>query len=100
LPTTTPVYATTAVNGSAGALDLFPPTPTSWTLSDATHDEEITITVLSDATRDSSIAIKQISTGNTLATGAVDQSGTSTGSGNMTYSDGSTAAITGWTLAD
>jgi hypothetical protein len=94
------VYTTTTVSGSAGALDLFPPTPTSWTLTDATHDEEIVLTVLSDATRDTSIVIKQISTGNTLATGQVDQSGTSTGSGNMTYSDGSTAAITAWTLAD
>jgi hypothetical protein len=35
-----------------------------------------------------------------LATATVDHSGTSTGSGNMTYSDGSTAAITAWTVAD
>jgi hypothetical protein len=98
-------YTTTTVTGSAGAFTLipptlFPPTPTSWTITDATHDEKLEISVLSDATRDSSITITQISTGNTLATGTVDQSGTSAGSGNITYSDGSTSAITSWTLTD
>jgi len=92
-------YTTTSATGSAASFTLFPPVPTSWTLTDATHDEQIDIAVV-PVTLDSSITIKQISTGNTLATGEVDQSGTSTGSGNMTYSDGSTAAITGWTLAD
>jgi hypothetical protein len=37
-----------------------------------------------------------MSSGITLATGAVDQSG----SGTITYSDGNIAAITNWTLAD
>jgi hypothetical protein len=37
-----------------------------------------------------------MSTGRTIATGALDQSG----SGTITYSDGSVAVITNWTLAD
>ena len=47
-------------------------------------------------TRNLTITIKQVSTGITLATGALDQSG----SGTITYSDGSIAAIANWTLAD
>jgi hypothetical protein len=43
-----------------------------------------------------SVTIIQLSTGATLATGSVDQSGT----GTITYSDGSSAAITSWTLAE
>jgi hypothetical protein len=92
-------YAATSVTGSAAELDLFPPTPTSWTLKDTTHDEEIVFTVES-GTLDTGIVITKISDGTVLATATVDHSGTSTGSGNMTYSDGSTAAITAWTVAD
>lgn len=96
------VYTPTiTVSGSAASFSLFPPTPTSWTIKDTNHNEEIVFTVESGtlATR---ITITDLM-GNPLGTGAgatVDQSGTSTGSGNMTYSDGSTAAITSWTLAD
>jgi hypothetical protein len=90
------VYTSTTVSGGAGALDLFPPTPTGWTVTDAAHDEQFQISVIDDTTRNSNITITQVSTGNTLATGTVDRSGT----GTITYSDGSTAAITAWTLAD
>jgi hypothetical protein len=89
-------YASTTASGGAGAFALFPPTPTSWTLTDAAHDEQLQISVISDTTRNSSLTVTQVSTGATLATGAVDQSGT----GIITYSDGSKAAITSWTLAD
>jgi len=70
--------------------------PTSWTLSDAAHDEKIVVQVTDNTTRDSSITITSISTGSVIATGQVDQSGT----GSITYSDNSKAAITGWTLAN
>ena len=89
-------YASTTTSGGAGAFALFPPTPTSWTLTDAAHDEQVQISVIDDTTRNSSLKVTQVSTGATLATGAVDQSGT----GTITYSDGSKAAITSWTLAD
>jgi hypothetical protein len=87
-------YAAPVVNGSVGSFDLFPPTPTSWTLTDATHDQKIVISVVDDTTRDTSILITQISTGNSLASGTVDQSGT----GSITYSDTSMDAVTNWTL--
>ena len=89
-------YASTTTSGSAAAMALFPPTPTAWTLTDAEHDEQIQISVISNTTRNVSVTIIQLSTGATLATGSVDQSGT----GTITYSDGSSAAITSWTLAE
>jgi hypothetical protein len=77
-----------------GSFSLFPPTPTSWTLTDTTHDQQIVISVMDDTTRDTSILITQISTGTSLASGTVDQSGT----GTITYSDSSIDAVTNWTL--
>jgi len=87
-------YAAPVVNGSVGSFSLFPPTPTSWTLTDIPHDQQIVISVIDDTTRDTSILITQISTGNSLASGTVDQSGT----GSITYSDSSIDAVTNWTL--
>jgi len=89
-------YSSITTNGSAAAFVLFPPTPTSWALTDAAHDQQFQISVIDNTTRDLTMTIKQISSGITLATGAVDQSG----SGTITYSDGNIAAITNWTLAD
>ena len=89
-------FASTTNSGSAAAFGLFPPTPTSWTLTDAAHDQRIQISVIDNTSRNSSVTIKRVSSGATLATGTVDQSGT----GSITYSDASTAAITSWTLAD
>jgi hypothetical protein len=89
-------YSSITTNGSAAAFVLFPPTPTSWTLTDAAHDQQFQISVTDNTTRDLTMTIKQMSSGITLATGAVDQSG----SGTITYSDGNIAAITNWTLAD
>jgi hypothetical protein len=89
-------FATTTTTGGAAAFALFPPTPTSWTLTDTAHDQKIQISVIDNTTRNSSVTIKQVSSGATLATGTVDQSGT----GSITYSDASTAAITNWTVAD
>jgi hypothetical protein len=89
-------YTTTTAVGSAAAFSLFPPTPTSWTLTDAAHDEKLDISVVSNTTRDLSLTITRVSTGETLVTGTIDQSGT----GTIVYSDGRSAAITSWTLAD
>jgi len=89
-------FAATTTSGGAAAFSLFPPTPTAWTLSDAAHDQQLQISVIDNTSRNSSVSITQVSTGTRLATGTVDQSGT----GSITYSDGSSAAITSWTLAD
>ncbi len=89
-------FATTTCSGGAAEFVLFPPTPTAWTLTDVGHDQMLAIAVASNTTRNLTITISRLSTGAVLATGALDQSG----SGTITYSDGSTAAITNWALAD
>ena len=88
-------YASTTGSGGA-AFSLSSSTPTSWRLTDAAHDTQFQISMVNTTTRALSLTIAQVSTGATLATGSVDHSGT----GTITYSDGSTAAITSWTLAD
>jgi hypothetical protein len=89
-------FGTTTGSGSAPEFALFPPTPTSWTLTDTAHDLQLVISVIDNTTRDLSITITQISTGQTVASGTLDHSGT----GSVTYSDGSNAAVTSWALAD
>jgi len=89
-------YGTAVTAGSAAAFSLFPPTPTSWTITDTKNDAKFSIAVVSDKTRDSKGTVSTISTGAVLATFAVDQSGT----GSITYSDTSKEPITSWLLAD
>ena len=88
-------YGTTSASGGAATFSLFPPTPTGWSVSDPGHDQTFTINVVSNTVRNSVGTITRISTGAVLATVALDQSG----SGTITYSDGSVAAVTSWTLA-
>jgi hypothetical protein len=87
-------FATTVAGGGAATFSLFPPTPTSWTLADSSHDEQLQITVTDEATRNLSISITLISSGITIASGTLDQSG----SGRITWSDGTSTPITNWTL--
>ncbi|HTQ36301.1 MAG TPA: hypothetical protein VMH77_04630 [Steroidobacteraceae bacterium] len=89
-------YATTTASGSAAAFALFPPTPTSWNLTDAANDVHFQISVIDNTTRSLNMTITRTSSGGSLATATLDQSGT----GSITYSDDKTAAITNWTLAD
>jgi hypothetical protein len=89
-------WGTSTQQGSAANFSLFPPTPTGWTVTDAEHDMRFTINVASNVVRNSVGQITQISTGAVLATIAIDQSGT----GTITWSDGRTVAVTGWTFAD
>jgi len=89
-------FATTTSSGGAAEFSLFPPTPTAWTLADSAHDQEFSISVVNNTARNLTFKITESATGGTLAIGAIDQSG----SGNITYSDGSTAIITNWTIAD
>lgn len=88
-------YGASSATGGEGSFSLFPPMPTGWTVSDAAHDQTFTISVVSNAVRNLVGTITQISTGTVLASIAVDQSGT----GTITYSDGTVAAVTNWTLA-
>ena len=89
-------FATTNASGGAAGFVLFPPTPTSWKLTDSAHDEVFQISVVDNASRTLTLSITRVSTGATLATGSLDQSG----SGTITWSDGSTTAVTNWTIAD
>lgn len=83
-------------SGSAGNFALFPPTPTGWTVTDAAHDMQFTIQVVSNTVRNLTGTVKEISTGRVLTTFALDQSGT----GTLTWSDGTTVAVTNWLFAN
>jgi len=87
-------YSTTTATGSTGAFELFPPPPTTWTIADSAHDQQFQISL--SATRILMLTITQVSTGAVLSTGTLDQSG----SGSISYSDGTVAVITNWTLSD
>jgi hypothetical protein len=89
-------YGSVTTEGSAAQFSLFPPTPTTWSITDTAHDAKFSIAVLDDVMRNSSGTVKNISHHKVLAHFTVDQSGT----GSITYSDGSEAAITSWLLAD
>lgn len=89
-------FSTTTASGGAAEFTLFPPTPTAWTLTDSAHDQEFSISVVSNTVRNLTLEITPVGGGKTLATGAIDHSG----SGSITYSDGSTAVITNWTLSN
>jgi len=90
-------FASLTVTGSVSGMELFSPPPTAWTVTDSAHDQQLQITAVQTTTSlSTTLTINQISTGATLATGTVDESG----SGTIWYSDGTTSAITNWTLAD
>jgi len=89
-------YGSTATNGFAAKFSLFPPTPTHWTITDKAHDAKFSLKVLSNTTRASAATVTTISSKAVLASLHVDESGT----GTITYADGSKAAVTSWLLAD
>ncbi len=88
-------YGTTADAGGAASFTLFPPTPTGWNVTDTAHDQVFAIAVADNSVRNLVGTLKRISTGATVATIALDQSGT----GTITYSDNTTAPITSWMLS-
>ncbi len=90
-------WGTTTAKGGAAEFALFPPTPTGWTVTDKAHGVVFAVKVLTNGSFDSAGTVK--TTGKspkTLATFTVDQSGT----GSISWSDGTKDAITAWTLAD
>lgn len=89
-------YGGSTLSGYGGDLSAFPPAPTGWTLTDAAHDQQFQITLVASPPGMFEATITQISTGKMLATATLDQSGT----GTITYSDGSTAAVTDWLPAN
>lgn len=87
-------YGTTVDGGNAASFTLFPPTPTGWNVTDAAHDQIFTISLADNTVRNFVGTLKRISTGATLASLALDQSGT----GSITYSDGTAASVTAWVV--
>jgi hypothetical protein len=87
-------FSSTAASGGAAAFVLFPPTPTAWTLSDASNDAQLQISVADNTTRILNFTIALVSTGGTMATGNLDQSGT----GRILWCDGTVTPVTNWTL--
>lgn len=85
-----------ATSGQAGSFSLFPPTPTGWTITSASGDVSFTINVTDDTSRALTATITQASTKKTLATLAVDRSGT----GTITYAGQKPSPVGGWLLTD
>ena len=86
--------ATYSLTGGAAAFSLFPATPTSWTLTDSFSELQVQVTVADNTTRNLTLVITQGAGGATVATGAIDQSGT----GTMTFSSGRQEPVVNWTL--
>ncbi len=88
-------YGTATGTGGAASFALFPPTPTGWTVTDLANDMVFTINLVDNATRTLTATLKRVSSGVTVASLALDQSGT----GTITYSNGLVAAVTSWMLS-
>ena len=89
-------YGGATFTGHYGDLAIFPPTPTGWAATDSAHDQQFQVTLGNNTTRILTGSVTSTTTGKTLATFSVDESGT----GSITYSDGSKAAVTDWLPAD
>lgn len=65
-------------------------------LADTAHDEQFQTSVADDTSRNFTLTITQVSTGTPLATGILDHSG----SGSITWPDGSVSTAANWTMLD
>lgn len=88
-------YGADKIAGKAALWGLFPPRPTQWTINDAGHDADFSIALRSDLTRKLTGTITSSAMSTPLATMAIDQSGT----GRISYSDGTTANVSSWIIA-
>lgn len=88
-------YGRDRISGEAAKFNLFPPRPTKWVVKDTEHTAAFSIALTSDRTRTLSGTVGPLNGGTPLATLEVDQSGT----GQITYSDGTKAAISSWVLS-
>jgi hypothetical protein len=89
-------YGTDTVDGSTADFIPYPPKPTVWNVIAAARGGRFDL-ALADATKHTYTGtVKQLPGGAKLAQISLDQSG----SGSITYSDGSSAKISHWTLAN
>lgn len=107
LKMTAPTIATLAISGGTpfggatfaghyGDLAIFAPTPTGWTATDSARGQQFQVKLGDNTKRILTGSITATGSGKTLATFSLDQSG----SGSITYSDGSKATVTNWLPAD
>jgi hypothetical protein len=89
-------FSTSDVRGRMGNFAPLPNRPTSWTATDDTNNAEFSIAIQAGAAHSYSGQIGRVTTSAVLATFTIDKSG----NGAITYSDGSTAKINSWVLAD
>jgi hypothetical protein len=82
--------------GSAADFVLFPPAPTSWQIVDQANQVQFMLKVVSSKTRNSVASVVNTASSKTLATIAVDQSGT----GTISYPGEGSDTITSWLLSD
>ncbi len=90
----TPKSGAIVTAGQAGGFVLFPPTPTGWTITDTADDVAFAISVTDDTNRSLTGTITRQSTKKTLATLAVDRSGT----GTITYAGQKPLPVGSWML--
>jgi hypothetical protein len=90
----TPKSGAIVTAGQAGGFVLFPPAPTGWTITDAADDVSFAISVTDDTNRSLTATVTRLSTKKTLATIAVDRSGT----GTITYSGQKPQPVGSWML--
>jgi hypothetical protein len=89
-------YASTAVSGSEARLTLFPPAPTQWTVTDKKNNARIVYHIVSNTTHAARATVATISPAKSLASIALDRSGT----GKVAYSDKTSALIRFFLAAD
>jgi len=86
------VYTSTALSGSYAKFVLFPPSPSNWSVTDKKGNAAFSAKVVAGASRGIVATVKEISTKDQLASLKTDETGT----GKVTYSDGSSAAVRGF----
>ncbi len=90
-------YGSTAVSGSESHYAVFPPKPTSWTVTDQGNNAQVAYSILNNTTHAARGIVTNTTTAGKLAVITVDKSG----SGKVVYTDKSpAAAIRSYLAAD
>lgn len=87
-------WGTDTLAGGVGAIVLFPPKPTAWTLADSGNKTKFKLELKDDVFQKFKGSVTRAD-GKVLAPFSLDASG----SGSITYSDGVKASIAGWAIA-
>ncbi|MGP8161911.1 MAG: hypothetical protein ACLQGJ_11960 [Candidatus Dormibacteria bacterium] len=88
------VTGSDSISGNAALFALFTPAPTSWSVVNANDKTSFTLSIVSGSTQGALTGSVTTAAGKSLAQLTLDQSGT----GTISYTGGSSAAVTSWTL--